>query len=95
MNHNARFLALTFALLLSALATAPAFADLYRCLGRDGSVVFTDDASTCPGASKHESTGALQTLRSDAPAPPSAAPARLRGRASTADADAPSAMKRH
>jgi hypothetical protein len=93
MNRIKRIFALSFTLLLSA--AAPASAELYRCIGPDGSLVFTDDESTCPGASTHEPSGALQTHRSEPPATPTAAPAGIRHRPDVSREDGQTAMKKH
>ena len=65
--------------LLAALAAAPqALAELYRCEGSDGVVVFTDQEGSCPGALAHEPSGSIQTL---SPAIGASAPAKVeRGR---------------
>ena len=93
MNRIGRIFALSFTLLLSAAAPAPA--ELYRCIGPAGRLVFTDDASTCPGASTHEPSGALQTHRSEAPPSPTTAPARIRRRPNVHLEDGQTAMKNH
>ncbi len=71
------------ALLLAVVAAAPAAAQIYKCPGPDGQVLFTSDASQCPGQKAHESSGSLQNVapRSEpslAPTPRPAAPRRPR-----------------
>ena len=59
----------------AAIAPAPASSDVYRCTRPDGSIVFTDDESACPGPAKHAPAGRVQTFpREDDPVP--AAPGR-------------------
>jgi hypothetical protein len=41
-------------------STPPSHADLYRCQRPDGSVVYTDDQTLCPGAEAHEPQGVIQ-----------------------------------
>jgi hypothetical protein len=43
-------------------------AELFRCSGPDGNVVFTDDASVCPGSTPFETTKKVQRVQSSAPA---------------------------
>lgn len=50
------------ALAACLLLATPAQADLYRCAGADGNIVFTDRPSQCPGAARHEPAGDLQTV---------------------------------
>lgn len=54
--------------------TGSAGAEIYRCVGSDGEVRFTGDASQCPGATKHEPKARIQSVapspRSSAPRPP-------------------------
>lgn len=47
---------------------APAAAELFRCLGADGQVVFTDQKSLCPGADPHEPSGVVHSVEPQ-PAP--------------------------
>ena len=73
-----------FSLLLLLWACAlgvgtSASAELFRCTGPDGKVVFTDDASACPGADPYEPDGRVSGARqspesSDAGHPSSQAP---------------------
>jgi len=93
MISHSRHLALCFALLLLTAPTAEA--ELYRCIGPDGGLVFTDDETTCPGASEHESSGALQTHRVETPPSPAAASPRLNRRTTSAHTDERTAMKSH
>ena len=93
MIPHQQSLALYFALLLLTAPTAGA--ELYRCIGPDGGLVFTDDESTCPGASEHESSGALQTHRVETPPSPAAASPRLKRRPNSARTDGRTAMKNH
>jgi hypothetical protein len=46
-----------------------ALGGLYRCERADGSVVYTDSQATCPGASEHRTTGAVQSTGSSSHAP--------------------------
>jgi len=46
-------------LVVPALATA-AHAELYRCTGRDGATIFTDQKKNCPGAEASEPAGVVQ-----------------------------------
>src|SRR5262245_18723091 len=48
---------------LSAVA-AGAHAELFRCTGRDGKPVFTDQKHTCPGADASEPTGVVHHAES-------------------------------
>jgi len=72
------------ALLAFGFLIAPAGAEIYRCKGPDGKVLFTGDASQCPGQAAHKTKGQIQSMGStntDAPAaleerPRSAAPPR-------------------
>jgi hypothetical protein len=95
MVHSMRIAALCVTFLLSSVGSAPA--DLYRCVRPDGGIVFTDDESTCPGASSHQSSGALQTHRSQTPtAPaPAPAPAAMQRPPEVPRVDESSAMKKH
>ncbi len=91
MNHGSILL---FSVLLSVgFAISPAGAEIYKCKGPDGNVLFTGDASQCPGQAAHKSKGQIQSMGStntDAPAaledrPRSAAPPRRRIYDNTAD----------
>lgn len=70
---------LAFALLavasLAAATAGRAGADLYRCQGPDGRIVFSDNPGACPGARPHEPADVVQTLPADGAraAPPPAA----------------------
>ena len=58
---------------IALLAAAPAAAEIYKCQGPDGSVVYTTDDSKCPGAAAHELKGEVLTVPSasgTAPSPP-------------------------
>ncbi len=55
-------------LAIALLAGTPAGAELFRCVGPDGSVRFTNDAHACPGARKHEPAGQVQRFDSPSPA---------------------------
>jgi hypothetical protein len=90
-------IALHFALAVGwciTLASAPALADLYRCTGPNGDIVFTDDLSTCPGATKHEPAGAVQQVETKS-APPAAARTAAQRAAPAASAGDQEALKRH
>lgn len=54
----------TVALLAAALlATGEvARAEIYKCRGANGETVYTSDASQCPGAAAHETTGRVHTV---------------------------------
>jgi len=43
-------------------------AELFRCSGPDGDVIFTDDASVCPGAEPFEAKKQIHTVQSGVPA---------------------------
>jgi hypothetical protein len=73
--HCARILGIAIAALAAAGSAAPAAADLYRCTGPGGELIFTDDKSSCPGAAKHDPQAELQTIPADGE-PPVAAPER-------------------
>ena len=67
--HCARILGIAIAALAVAGGTAPAAADLYRCTGPGGELIFTDDKSSCPGAAKHDPQAELQTMPADGESP--------------------------
>jgi hypothetical protein len=71
-------LAAAFALAAIAGRSTPATAEIYRCVGDDGRVTFTDDASACPGARRHALQPRIQQVvePSDGPAARSGAPLR-------------------
>jgi hypothetical protein len=49
---------------------------LFRCQRADGSVVYTDNQATCPGAAPHEPLGTIQNVDAAAPtrrSPPASA----------------------
>jgi hypothetical protein len=72
-----RFFAAAIAAIAFAGASAPsATAEIYRCTGPDGGIVYTDNKAACPGAGKHEPAGRLQAVSEDAE--PAAAPAQHR-----------------
>jgi hypothetical protein len=65
-DHHA--LPCLIAIVLTAGASgvpSPANADVYRCTGPDGQIIFTDNRATCPGSEKHEPAGKLQTITAD------------------------------
>jgi len=64
--------ALALGLAVAGPPLPDASADLYRCVRDDGGIVFTDDASVCPGGRKHEPRGLLQTVGGDAAQGPAA-----------------------
>jgi len=86
-------LALSFAALL--WEAAPAHADLYRCIGPDGGLVFTDNESICPGAATYEPSGALQTHRSEAPPSHAADSPWVKRRPNLSPANEQTAMRHH
>jgi hypothetical protein len=54
---------------LLALAAAPgARADLLRCPGPDGNIIYTDDASICPGVEPYEPAGQVHSVEPVEPA---------------------------
>ena len=55
--------------------SAAARAELYRCQGADGKMLFTSDRSQCPGAAAHEPGGEIQRTQ---PTGPAHAPTQLR-----------------
>lgn len=50
--------------LLVALLAAPVGAEIYKCKGPDGKILYTHRADQCPGAKKHELKGRIQTIGS-------------------------------
>jgi len=54
--------ALLLGLLGAALATASQ-AEIYKCAGPDGRIIFTGDQSQCPGAEAHVPTGQIQRAK--------------------------------
>ena len=56
----------------AACAPGSASAELYRCTGPDGRIVYTDNRATCPGAEKHEPRAKIQTIPSDGGSEPAA-----------------------
>jgi len=67
-RHRCALQRLATALAATALAAAGAAAnaEVYRCVGPDGQMRFTDDPSACPGARKHDSPAKLQTVSTPA-----------------------------
>ncbi len=58
--------------LLALWVASPAASKIYRCTGPDGKVLFTGDASQCPGQEAHQTTGRIQSMGpSTSSAPPS------------------------
>ena len=55
--------------------SAAARAELYKCQGADGKMLFTSDRSQCPGAAAHEPGGEIQRAQ---PSGPARAPTQLR-----------------
>ncbi len=51
------------ALLVGLALAAPAGAEIYRCPGPDGGILYTSDASQCPGAEAHEPRGAVHSVQ--------------------------------
>jgi len=74
-HHRVRIFGIVLAALASAAMALPAAAELYRCTGPGGDIIFTDDKSNCPGAAKHDPQAELQTVPADTESP-AAAPAR-------------------
>ncbi len=50
------------AALVFTLAATPVGAEIYRCVGADGSVRFTSRADACPDAQAHEPKGTIQQV---------------------------------
>jgi len=49
--------------LAAGLALAhPAWAEIFKCVGPDGSVIYTSDERQCPGARPHQPKGVVQTV---------------------------------
>jgi len=67
------------------LGAAPAAAEMYRCTGPGGEVLFTSDPSQCPGAETHEPEGAVQ--RHEATQAPPAASRHPRAERAAAEAE--------
>lgn len=57
------------------LGSAPAWAELFRCAGPDGKMIYTDQKALCPGAEAHEPSGVVHNTPS---APKRTAPAARR-----------------
>ena len=83
-----RRLAAALALALSASSVAPATAEIYRCVGADGRVTFTDNSSACPGAKRHALQPRIQRIVEDSAEPPSAPAAPVRGSTAAATEEA-------
>ena len=64
VHHSLRplLVAAIGALAVAGASAPPAAADIYRCTGPGGVVVYSDNKATCPGAGKHEPSGRLQTV---------------------------------
>jgi len=71
---------LVLAAVLALVAWEPARTEIYKCVGADGKTLFTSDHSQCPGAERHESSGRLETVPTQARPSVRRPPARLRGR---------------
>ena len=69
--------------ILAFVAPAVAGAEIYKCKGPDGTMLFTADASQCPGARAHELKGRVQSVDAR-PATPSTATPPPSARAATA-----------
>ena len=57
-----RLLCAFSAMLVFTFGAAPAGAEIYRCVGADGSVRFTSRADACPDAQAHQPKGAIQQV---------------------------------
>lgn len=58
---------------LALAAATSASAELFRCVGPDGKLVYTDQKALCPGADPHEPSGTVLPLEpTPAPARPAA-----------------------
>ena len=57
-------------LALLALLAREAGAELFRCVGPDGEVVFTDQKDVCPGADAFEPSGVVHSAPTPARRPP-------------------------
>jgi len=64
---------------LSFFVPATAGAELFRCVGADGTITFTDDATSCPGSEPHVPIGVVHSI-------PAAPPARSAPGAAASDA---------
>jgi hypothetical protein len=51
--------------LFLATPSGDANAEMFRCVSPDGRVTFTDNATACPRATKHETSDRLQTVPSE------------------------------
>jgi len=72
-HHHALLLGVAIVAVGSAaIAPAPAVAEVYRCTGPGGRIIFTDNKATCPGAANHEPGGAVQTIPRDEDPTPAA-----------------------
>jgi hypothetical protein len=78
----------------AAGASGLATAELYRCTGPDGRIVFTDNRATCPGAEEHEPRGEVQTIPAEDDSQPAAAAARSQP-ASIPQLESERAQKQH
>jgi hypothetical protein len=56
------------------LLAAGAAAELLRCAGADGRMIYTDNPALCPGADPFEPTGEVHGIDPEAPVHPTAAP---------------------
>ncbi len=65
-------------------AGLPAAAEMYKCRGADGKILYTSDKSQCPGAQKHEPRGEVHRA---APKPESARPAATQAYGAAASLD--------
>jgi hypothetical protein len=68
-------LAAALALALSVGVVAPATSEIFRCVGDDGRVSFTDNRSACPSAGRHELQPRIQQVvegNADTPRAPAA-----------------------
>jgi len=71
--------ALFLTVVLALAAWEPARAEIYKCVGADGKMLFTGDRSQCPGAERHQSTGRIEKMPARPPATVRRPPARRRG----------------
>ena len=70
--------ALLLTAILALAASEPGWAEIYKCLGPDGKMLFTGDQSQCPGAERHQSSGRVEKMPAQPRSSVRRSPARLR-----------------
>ena len=68
VRRNALLCCALGAALLAVAGARDARADLLRCPGPDGNIIYTDDASVCPGVEPYEPAGVVHSVEPVAPA---------------------------